>query len=295
MKIKDVKKLSPPDRFIYWVKERERVRLAKERGDPKPWTDDEILQTYKFCNIRRKDDRVSRWLLENWYGPYKDHPNMLVACSLARQLNNTDALGEVGFPEVWDADKIYAPLKARHERGLGSYSAAYVITGRFGYGKEGRPKQLKIWQTVYLVCQTLYELDLTVNTNSMRKTWEMLHGLKGHSSFIAGQVVADLRFGLSGGWKDKRYWAPAGPGSMRGLIRYAGGKVSYGGKNIRCKMTQEEFERQLIELRARLKCSAGGLQKTMEAIDIQGCLCEFDKYERVLSGDGRPKQKYPGV
>jgi hypothetical protein len=33
----------------------------------------------------------------------------------------------------------------------------------------------------------------------------------------------------------------------------------------------------------------------LHAQDLQNCLCEFDKYERVRLGEGRPKAKYNGV
>ena len=28
---------------------------------------------------------------------------------------------------------------------------------------------------------------------------------------------------------------------------------------------------------------------------LQNCLCEFDKYERVRLGEGRPRNNYPGI
>ena len=34
---------------------------------------------------------------------------------------------------------------------------------------------------------------------------------------------------------------------------------------------------------------------SLHAQDLQNCLCEFDKYERVRLGEGRPKSTYPGV
>ena len=33
----------------------------------------------------------------------------------------------------------------------------------------------------------------------------------------------------------------------------------------------------------------------MEMMDFQNCHCEFDKYERTLHSEGRPKQLYPGL
>jgi hypothetical protein len=29
--------------------------------------------------------------------------------------------------------------------------------------------------------------------------------------------------------------------------------------------------------------------------DVQNCLCEFDKYERVKYGQGKPRSSYPGA
>jgi hypothetical protein len=33
----------------------------------------------------------------------------------------------------------------------------------------------------------------------------------------------------------------------------------------------------------------------LHAQDVQNCLCEFDKYERVRLGEGKPRSTYPGV
>jgi len=64
------------NKFLGFVCERELVRLRKEDGRPKPWTDDKVLQTYRFCNINRNDDTVSRWIYEKWIRPHEYHPNL---------------------------------------------------------------------------------------------------------------------------------------------------------------------------------------------------------------------------
>jgi hypothetical protein len=51
---------STTTRFVYFVGERETIRLRRESGQPRPWTDDPILAAWSFCNVRREDDRVSR-------------------------------------------------------------------------------------------------------------------------------------------------------------------------------------------------------------------------------------------
>ena len=47
-------------RLAYFVVERDEIRQKKEAGVEAPWTEDEILATYRFCNIRRKQDRTCR-------------------------------------------------------------------------------------------------------------------------------------------------------------------------------------------------------------------------------------------
>src|SRR5262249_52911898 len=49
----------------YWrfAAERQTIFFRRLRGDPPPWSDDPILQTYKFCNAYRASDRVSQLLI----------------------------------------------------------------------------------------------------------------------------------------------------------------------------------------------------------------------------------------
>lgn len=296
MDLDDVKKLKSLDRLLYWIKERESIRKRRDRGEPAPWTNDPILRTYRFCNVRRMDDKVSRWLLDNWYLPFRDHPDMLLAATLARQLNNTESLAAVGFPMRWEPERVQRVLEERTKAGLGNYSAAYMITAN--YGTKGRARETKPYQTVWRVCDPLH--GLTVDTNTMETAWESLLGRVGFSSFIAGQVVADLRWAVTGAWSDKRTWAPMGPGSARGLARllyrrdewesvakgYASSSAAKDGEGS----WMWDFREHVLEgVRSLLP---GELSKRLEGIDLQSCLCEWDKYERVIWGEGRPKQKY---
>jgi hypothetical protein len=272
MRIEQVKRLSPPMRFWYVVRERESIRTRKESGEAPPWTDDEILRKYHFCNVRRADDRVSRWLIDNWYTPNLNHENMLLACTLARQLNNPEALEVAGFPHVWEPDRVEEVLLSRKKQGLGNYRAAYMITSSFG--PRGRQRQDKESQTVRIVCENVYRAGVRVDTDSLRNTWHRLLGLPGISSFIAGQIVDDLRHGLEGGWLDLNTWAPQGPGSVRGFNRYQ----AIGGDDLGRKVPDGEFQELLVSLRER----AEGLGLEVTAMDMQNCLCEYDKYSLAL-------------
>jgi hypothetical protein len=280
--IEEVQQLSPARRFLYWITEREAIRLHREEGEGQPWTDDFILNTYRFCNVRRMDDKVSRWLLENWYTPFHGHRNMLKACAIARFFNLPSSL-EAITRAVFDTEFIPATIKSvlrylRDDVGQPIFNGAYMVRGNDGMDKIECVMD-------YYVARLPLSRDV-LRPDSMRETWLRLVPSYGFGSFMAGQLVADLRHAMPGEWADRNTWAPPGPGSIRGLNRFLE-------RDLKTTYTEGEFS---IYLAAIIdSCSPllpPELVSRMEAIDWQNCLCEFDKYERTLWGQGRPKSLY---
>ena len=282
MKVQDVSRLSVKERFTYWIQERESIRLRKEAGQSPPWTDDEILQQYRFCNVRRMDDKVSRWLMDNWYRPNFNHPNMLVACALARFFNLPASLEAIGFPTVWEPKKIRNCLRKQQKRGLRVFNGAYMVRGNDGVDKIA---------SVINYCLKPLEKRFRrlIIGDSMQNAWVAITPFYGFGSFMAGQVVADLRWAMRGAWADSKTWAPMGPGSRRGMNRLLE-------RPIKQPLKQGQFIAELQELvQSCRRLLPGSITSRLEMIDYQNCLCEFDKYSRALTGEGRPKQLYHGT
>ena len=297
--LEQLRKMSPIRRLAYWATEREKVRSLKEQASEKPWTTDPILQSYRFCNVRRMDDKVSRWLMENWYGPFFDHPNMLAAVALARFVNKPESLvlltehlftGKKGTPPWWDT--IKALLRTVKKTGGTVFNGAYMVRGNSAVTKD------KVVIVVDEYVKPMFEVHKTfplVRRDSMQQTHKLLVHRYGFGSFMAGQVVADLRWAVKGEWKDRMTWAPMGPGSARGLARLVNpedwkttAKRHVTQPYVWLKRFQEHVLHVLPPLLPR------ELSNKLEGHDYQNCLCEFDKYERALWGEGKPKQKYPG-
>jgi hypothetical protein len=284
--IEAVKRLPPFERLLWWIVEREAIRQRRLAGQGWPWTEYAILRDYSFCCPRRMDDRTSRWLLEHWYDPHRDHPNLLLACVLARRLfNSVEILAEIGFPDRWDPARVKAILRERAAAGKRLEHTAYVIPPARGVAP-GTPKceGLIDW-----IVQPLVNYPPRLDTSSMRASVEARTARDGFGTFTAGQVVADLRWAVSGAWADKGTWAPQGPGSTEGLRRLAGQT----GKAAGVGMSQNEFERRfarvLAEIRGRLPADLAG---QLEAMDIQNCLCEMAKAEKLLWGEPGRRRKY---
>lgn len=290
MKVEEIKKLPVKERFLYFVREREKVRLAKEAGQPKPWTDDERLLNYSFCNVRRMDDRVSRWLMDNWYGPFKNHPNIHTACLLARTFNVTAALDTLTIPLFVPQMVRGLPLWKWVKKNLENhwqtgtiFNAAYIIRG-----SKGESKLDTVLRRVKAASVHWYS---TINTNFMERSHAALMKYEGFGSFLAGQVVADLRWAKTGVWGDRHVWAPMGPGSKRGIERFLWGETGRP-TSVPKYDWQVEFLTYMGFCRQNLPTS---ITERLEAIDFQNCLCEADKMDRLLFGEGRVKRKYPGA
>lgn len=282
MLIEKVRKLSPVERMLYFIQEREKVRLAKEAGMPKPWTDDVILQSYRFCNIRRMDDKVSKWLLENWYEPNFNHKNMLLAVALARFINKPETLERIGFPHRWNPELIKKKLRTWRDVGNVTFNSAYMVRGNDGIDK--------IECVVDHYVNPFKSYFNRIDPDSMEETHKIICNAYGIGSFMGGQIVADLRWAIQGKWSDRMDWAPIGPGSKRGMNRLHG-------RAINTPLNQAEF---LTELREFIQVCEDSLPEIitgrMEAMDYQNTFCECDKYCRVLLQEGKsPKQRYPGA
>lgn len=279
MNLNKIKHLSPLNQLVYWIKERESIRLKKEGGKKAPWTDDPILGTYRFCNVRRMDDKVSRWLMTNWYRPNFNHPYMPQAVALARFVNKPESLilltDEVFSRSKPDWIKVKAILRKRKEAGEVVWNAAYMVRGQDGADK-----------IASVVDSNVKTLDAEIDRTSMENTCKAINACHGFGSFMAGQVTADLRWAMQGTWKDKMTWAPIGPGSRRGMNVLQG-------RSPFSPLNQAKFLKELKELHKTLcKEVDSKIMERLELHDVQNCCCEFWKFNRTLTGQGKPKQLY---
>jgi len=279
--------------FWYWINERHAIYLNREEGQEAPWTEDKILQSYRFCNVYRELDVVTEWIRDNWRTPWADHPNLWFAMCVARQINRPETLKKFGFPRDNLREyvvKIRGIMQKMRDRGEQIYGAAYILTAG------GKAMQKHLYTADYVLMPIAKDPPSFAKTKSgwsLQGMWKGLREYEGFGPFIAYEVVTDLRhtryYNPHGPQADHMKWANAGPGAKRGLAR-----IYYNDKEKR--LSEKEC---LLKMRELLAMSAkdGILHPALpklEMRDIEHSLCETDKYLRAKSGLGRPKAKYPG-
>lgn len=284
--------MRPLETLLYWVEERERIRIKKEekRLLP-PWTDDRILQQYRFCNVRRRDDRVSRWLqkrvLTDKYIA-ADLSSFLLFTALCRWINWPPSIEAIMKAGLWpvSADKLNFKaigklLDAREQK---TWTGAYMI--RAEAVKDGAKGAFIAEQVVGQLRPRIGELVVKVGVGNKHNCWEWLCGHYSWGSFLAGQVVDDWTWTpLLRRANDLNTWAPIGPGSARGFNRMLG-------RPLKQPVFEEEFLHELQALRLLILEVLGHPERDVTLMDTQNVLCEFDKYTRVKNGEGRPRSTY---
>lgn len=130
--------------------------------------------------------------------------------------------------------------------------------------------------------------EIATSTRSWRATAHRLGALPGFggTGFMAKEVLQDvMQTPVLAHAVDRNTWCPAGPGAQRGLNRIFNRPVRQGIKESRALS-------EMITLFEEAKDRLPVFMPTLELHDIQFQLCEFDKYERVRKGEGRPKSRY---
>lgn len=270
-----------------FIAERHLIYRKKAEGFRKPWTKDDILRTYKFCNVYRELDTVTLWIAKNWRNKHANDINLWFAMVVARLVNWPDTLQTIGYPVPWKSAKFVMDMHSRKNQGQKVFSGAYIVS------TNGHTMDKAIYLVTHVLDPLWADRQHIASTISKAKTLAEVHALlssyNGLGSFMAAQVIADLKYTMPMRKADDwMTWAASGPGSRRGLNRVCG-------KPVDSPWKEREWLEALVSLHKEV---SKFIQKqgmpVLHAQDLQNCLCEFDKYMRVKLGEGRPRSLYPG-
>ncbi len=206
---------------------------------------------------------------------------------IARLFNLPSSLAVLGFPDfpvstyrMWKETRR-AWLRDLQDRKCKVFNSAYIVS------TNGKAMNKIDYLFDHVIDPIWRNLRQPFEGETLQSYHTELMRFDGMGSFIAGQVIADLKYVSNSPLfraSDWNSWAPIGPGSRRGLNRYFGRKVE---APITPARVQEELA--MLQCNVQLLC---GLELPIH--DVQNCCCEYDKYVRVFNGEGRPKSLYNG-
>jgi alpha-glutamyl/putrescinyl thymine pyrophosphorylase clade 1 len=291
--------LNGPDLVVGYAIIRESMRRLKEAGVPPPLTFDPVLQAGSFTNVRREDDKTTRWYAANIRARYEGRAELLAATpaflwfNLIRTGQTFTCVGDDGLSaldralETNSVEPLRAALKTQSRPFV---SGAYRMTP---------PRNMKFEDGV--AEGPLYTLQRFLDQSAWRRYWNYCQRFKpplaevgawyknsyNFGTFQAGQNVACLKYAepfLSA--PDWSTWAYSGDGSRMGLNIVLG-------RDINARWDETAWLLALRKLRAEVmpRMIAAGVPE-LHCQDLQNVLCEVSKLWRFANDSGRLKKNY---
>jgi len=262
---------------------RQDIFFNRFNGMPAPWSDDEILNEYKFTNAYRASDRVSQYLIREviYNDKFSDTPKeVLFRILLFKLFNKIDTwellLSEfdvLSF-ETYDFkayDKLLSAAMAARER---IYSAAYIMPSGgsyFGYEKK-HTNHLKLIEM--MLKEHMH--DRLGECQTMQQAFEIVKSYPGLGDFLAYQFVVDINYSNIIDFSESSFVVP-GPGAKGGISKCFSDTGGLNNVEIIKLMTDRqelEFERLGLDFKNLWS-------RKLQLIDCQNLFCEVDKYSRV--------------
>ncbi|CAB1059155.1 FIG00443277: hypothetical protein [Olavius sp. associated proteobacterium Delta 1] len=285
----------------YWrfAAERQSIFFKRLKGEKSPWTEDQILQNYKFTNAYRASDRVSQYLIRHVIYEGDDSPDeVFFRIILFKTFNKIETwqlllrkFGKISWHE-FDFKAYDAVLtEARNER-LSIYSGAYIMPSAgksFGHNAK-HSNHLRL-------LKKMMEEDLPSkirDARSMQQVFDLLRSYPMIGDFLAYQYATDINYSNLTDFSEMSFVVP-GPGARDGLQKC----LSDPGGFSEVDLIRRVADRQEDEFK-RLGLNFQDLWgRKLQLIDCQNLFCEVDKYARVahpdiigISGRNRIKQKF---
>lgn len=275
------------DRYFETARERYRIRLRREAGQPAPWTDDPVLREYRFCNVFREDDKTTAWFRDNVRLPLLGAPpRRQILATVAFRTFNLIETGQRILPILlgkgWDTPRVLKAMEGARQIVTG----AYMVHTPYGMKKlEGC-----CWVMDQFI-QGSYAnqlLRLPPSRHTLQAAHAIIQEAPCHGHFTAYEIVTDLSHSVLRGAPDVLTWANPGPGAQRGLALVTGRAFGRG---------VTDRDDMLFVMRELLRLSRPGSGYWPEEWpswtmrEVEHWLCEFAKYESARRG-GHMKRRY---
>lgn len=269
--------------FFLLAGEREHIRKAKAAGEPRPWTEDPVLNEYRFCNVRREDDRTTVWFRQNIRAPLAERPVDVTLATVVFRWFNRIETGEVLKPMLlagrWDPVWVHNQL----------HKVKPVVTGAYMIKTPaGMSKVRGICQCVDFFVREGMHHDVTHNLGShtLRGFHEGLMEVPYLGGFMAYEVVSDLRWTcVLRDAPDILTWCYLGPGAARGL-QWLTGEEFNRNSDLQQALMLDLCQELLAESRKQW------VHTPWEMREVEHWLCEYDKWKRGTVEKQRLKRRY---
>ena len=243
----------------YWkfATERQEMFFRRFRGEPAPWTKDDILINHKFTNAYRAADRVSQYLIKNVIYRGEDTPEeIFFRCFVFKIFNRVSTwellekeLSAIRYSDysLRRYDEILEKAKQRGER---IFSAAYIMPSHAsGFNHTSKHKNYLILLEKMMMEKLPSRLQ---DSRSMADAFELFRSYPLMGNFLAYQYATDINYSTVTNFSEMDFVMP-GPGAKDGIRKCFESTGSYNEADVIryvADLQDQEFSRLGLHFRS---------------------------------------------
>ncbi len=278
------------DSFWNFAYKRQEAFINRLYNRPAPWSDDPIIQKFKFTNAYRAIDRVSQYLIKNviYSSEIYSGDDMVFRILLFKFFNRIETweylenvFGEITYSK-FNQEKFGTALDELMNKKEKIFSAAYIMpsgVSSFGFNK----KHKNYLALIDFIMRDKFPLKIA-QSKSLEELYRYLLEYPMLGSFLAFQYSIDLNYSELCDFSEMSF-VVAGPGAKSGIdkcFKDVSNNYEYF-INYVADCQEEEFKKRDLDFKTLFG-------RPLQLIDCQNLFCETDKYSRVLYPNVNSKQ-----
>lgn len=292
--------------FFEFIYDRQAVWHKRNMlGLPAPWTEDIILQQFRFCNVYRELDggtlAISRYL-KDCSLPARQKLFNIIAYRFFNRRDTIDCLfGGLLNPDDFEW-KVYEKRMDAIKLTQSIFSNAYLVSSHaFQPDYRRKDKHVQILMMLADLRARLDEIIFSLQQASPQDGLKIIENeVPMAGPFLAGQILLDATYAENIVPYSSNDFLVVGPGAHWGLNIIFDERLSKRKADEQCRYlwaVQKEGMRRLkertgkdwLEVKWDNPDYCGGDYLSLH--DVQNSLCEFRKYWRLKNGD-KTKRRY---
>lgn len=288
---------------LFWefIDERQNIwhKRVVEGSDP-PWTQDKVLRDNRFTNVYRELDPGTQYVIQNVLERDQQRRNKILNVMIYRLIGRSETHKRIGFQTIdeFNPKEFESDLKYRRdELGEPVFTGAYMVSGYNGMGSSDKIEN--VTSIFEKITDNDQFFDQLLSCKKPSDAYDTIREMPGFGDFLSYQVLVDLSYPLT--YYDGKPllscplddWAVPGPGAKKGLKtlipdiqRSEHLEVMRWLKNNQ----RDEFNR--LDIDFTFLTDSYGNQVEISLSNIQNCLCEFYKYHKILTNEGRARRRF---
>lgn len=297
--------------LFHWIRERYTIHIEKDlRGKRGKLTEDPILASYRFTNVRREHDKNTRWLIQNVSNNEDlSYYNKVMNTILFRLFSKYETMRIIHAPlDFYNTKAIDNAIRAGNNY-IGQHPDYSPFTGSFMSSgfilvcKRRFPEAPNAFSAVMEFLRWMDRQNIFTEINqadTQQEVFQIFADIKGLGRFLGYQIFVDLTYIEEFPFSENEFTV-AGLGCVNGLKRLF---INRGGMNWEECLFWLRDNWEFLNDRVKPENKLGRLdledlmidvpinERYMNVMSLENCFCELFKYTKSQRGEGTPRKKY---